>query len=76
LQRHGIEPVIPHRRNRTKPPTQDGRVLRRYKRRQKIERLFAWLGGWRRLLIRHDALPEMYGAFFHLACLVSVLRNF
>ena len=39
--------IAPHRRNRRKPKTQDGRKLRRYKRRWKIERLFAWLGNFR-----------------------------
>jgi hypothetical protein len=29
--------------NRRRPPTQDGRPLRRRRRRWKIERLFAWL---------------------------------
>lgn len=33
LREEGIEPIAPHRRNRVKPKTQDGRKLRRYKRR-------------------------------------------
>ena len=37
LEERGIELVAPHRRNRKKPKTQDGRKLRRYKRRWKIE---------------------------------------
>jgi transposase len=39
LKKYGVEMIAPHRRNRTKPKTQDGRKLRRYKRRWKIERL-------------------------------------
>ena len=35
LQEQGIELICPHRRNRKKPKTQDGRKLRRYKRRWK-----------------------------------------
>jgi len=31
--RRGIELIVPHRKGRRKPPTQDGRTLRRYKRR-------------------------------------------
>jgi IS5 family transposase len=42
LANQGIEVIAPHRRGRKK--TQDGRQLRRYKRRWKIERLFA--RGW------------------------------
>jgi transposase len=45
----GIEMIAPHRHNRKKAKTQDGRKLRRYKRRWKVERLFAWLGNFRRL---------------------------
>ena len=37
-----------------KPKTQDGRPLRRYKRRWKVERLFAWLQNYRRLINRFD----------------------
>ena len=43
LRQQGIELIAPHKKNRKKPPTQDARALRRYKRRWKIERLFAWL---------------------------------
>jgi transposase len=39
----GVDMIAPHRRNRKKPCTQDGRKLRRYKRRWKVERTFAWL---------------------------------
>jgi IS4 transposase len=38
-----VELIAPHRWNRSKPVTPDDRVLRRYRRRWKIERLFAWL---------------------------------
>lgn len=40
LRSYGIEVIAPHRRNR-KMSTQDGRRLKRYRRRWKIERLFA-----------------------------------
>jgi len=43
LRRRGIELIAPHRRNRIKPASQDGRSLRRYRRRWKIERLNPWL---------------------------------
>lgn len=38
LAENGIELICPHRKNRKKAKTQDGRKLRRYKRRWKIER--------------------------------------
>ena len=37
LLERGIRPIIPHRSNRTKPSRQDGRELRRYRRRWIIE---------------------------------------
>jgi transposase len=75
LKARGIELVCPHRKGRRKPPTQDGRALRRYRKRWKIERTFAWLGHFRRLIVRHDTHLLMYRAFFHLACLLLTLRH-
>ena len=43
LKRKGIDMIAPHRRDRMTRKTQDGRKLRRYKRRWKVERFFAWL---------------------------------
>jgi hypothetical protein len=41
LAARGISLIAPHKSNRKKPKTQDGRALRRYRRRWKVERLFA-----------------------------------
>lgn len=54
LRERGIEMIAPHKRNRKRTKTQDGRPLRRYKRRWKVERLFAWLGNFRRLVVRYE----------------------
>jgi transposase len=70
-----IELVCPHRRNRKRAPVQDGRKLRRHKRRWKVERAFAWLGNFRRLVVRYERSLKMYRAFFHAACLVITLRQ-
>jgi transposase len=70
-----IELVCPHRRNRRRAPLQDRRKLRRYKRRWKVERTFAWLGNFRRLVVRYERSLKMYRAFFHVACLVITLRQ-
>ena len=75
LARRQIELIVPHRRNRKKPPTQDRRKLRRYRRRWKIERTFAWLGNFRRLLVRWEHHLKIYLAFFHLACLFITLKR-
>lgn len=53
LAAQGIELIAPHRRNRKKPKTQDGRPLRRYRRRWKVERLMAWLQNFRRIVVRY-----------------------
>ena len=75
LARRGIELIAPHRRNRKKPRTQDGRKLRRYRRRWKVERTFAWLANFRRLVVRWERHLTIYLAFFHLACLLITLRR-
>jgi transposase len=53
LAETGVEMIAPHRCNR-KNRTQDGRVLRRYRRHWKIERLFALLQNYRRLTVRWE----------------------
>jgi transposase len=75
LARRGIDLICPHRKNRKRPPRQDGRKLRRYKRRWKVERTFAWLGNFRRLVVRWERDIKMYRAFFHVACLLITLRK-
>ena len=73
LRKRGIELITPHRSNRRRPPTQDGRRLRRYARRWKVERTIAWLGNYRRLLVRHENHLSMFHAFVNLACLMVTL---
>ena len=58
-----------------KPKTQDGRKLRHYKRRWKIERLFAWLSNFRRLVIRYERRVENYLGLVKLGCIVILLRH-
>lgn len=78
----GVEMIAPHRSNR-KPQnkTQDGRPLRRYKRRWKIERFFAWLQNFRRLVTRWDHKVEHFEHFEHfegfvqLAAIIILVRN-
>jgi transposase len=74
LEAEGTEMIAPHRRGRKKKKTQDGRKLRRYKRRWKVERLFAWLGNFRRLVIRYERRVENYLGFVRLGCMMILLR--
>lgn len=76
LQKRGVLLIAPHRSNRHKGLMNDGRVLRRYRKRWKIERTFAWLGSYRRLVVRYERRLSMYRAFFHLACALISLRFF
>lgn len=72
----GIELIAPHRRNRTKPKTQDGQSLRRYTRRWKVERLIARLQNFRCVIVRYEYYPENYQGFVQLGCLVILLRQY
>ena len=72
---YGIELIAPHRSDRRKQTrTQDGRVLRRYRHRWKIERLFAWLQHFRRIQVRYDYHSENYLGFVQLGCMMILLR--
>jgi hypothetical protein len=49
LAARNIELICPHRKGRVRPATQDGRPLRRYRKRWIIERTISWLQsseGW------------------------------
>jgi transposase len=72
----GVEMISPHRKNRKRPATQDGRKLRRYRRRWRVERLFAWLQNFRRVRIRDEFYPENYEGFVQLAGAIILLRRF
>ncbi|MGH8649780.1 MAG: IS5 family transposase [Burkholderiales bacterium] len=76
LAEQGIEMIAPHRENRTKPATQDGRALRRYRRRWRVERLFAWLQNFRRLVVRYEYHVENFLGFVHLGCMLILLRRY
>ena len=76
LAAEGIELIAPHRQNRRKPPTQDGRALRRYCRRWRVERLFAWMHNFRRLVVRYDYHLHNFLGFVHLGCILILLRGY
>lgn len=70
-----IAPVRSGKKNKHKRK-QDGRSLRRYKKRWKVERLFAWLKQFRRVATRWERKSENYLGFVQLACIVILLRQF
>lgn len=59
-----------------KPPTQDGRPLRRYKRRYKVERTISWLFNLRRLVVRYEYHDYLFEGFVQLGCLFTILQRF
>jgi transposase len=72
LEAAGHRPVIPHRRNRTRPSRNDGRRLRRYRHRWVVERTNAWLHTYRGLAVRwtqsiYHFIGLAYLTFIHLA---------
>jgi transposase len=74
LARRRVELITPHRRIRTYR-TQDGRPLRRYRRRWKIERLFAWFQNFRQTVVRDERCAENFLGMLHLACCLILLRG-
>lgn len=67
-----IAPHHPHRRSQT----QDGRPLRRKRRRWKVERLFAWFHNFRRVVTRWERYPDNFLGMIHLASAIILLRHF
>jgi transposase len=74
LRRYGIELIAPHRSNR-RNKTQDLRRMRRYRRRWKVERLFAWLQNFRRLVVRYERYAENFLGMLYLGCCLILLRH-
>lgn len=78
IKARGIDPIVPYRNCpvRKRPKRyEDKRKLRRYRSRWVIERLFAWLGNYRRLNVRYERRAKMFLAFVHVAFLLITLRQ-
>ncbi len=76
LAQQGIELIAPHRSNRRpENKTQDGRPLRRYKRRWKVERTIGWFQNFRRLCIRWEKSTPLFCGFLHLGCTLLLLKQ-
>jgi transposase len=79
LRRRGIQMCIPPKRRPARWKTKRGRpvVARKedYRERYTVERTFAWLGAFRRLLIRWERQHAIYHSFFTVALLVVCTRR-
>jgi len=67
LQEKGIMPCIPSRKNRKTPSIYDKDL---YKKRHKIENMFAKLKDWRRIAMRYDRCAH---TFFSAICLAATV---
>ena len=76
LEGAGYLPVIPHRKNRKRPSRNDGRRLRRYRRRWVVERTNAWLHCWRGLAVRWFRHSFMYVGMAYLVFAIMALKRF
>jgi len=70
----GMELIAPHRSSRRpENRTQDGRSLRRYRRRWVVERTVAWLRHFRRLCIRWEKSSRAVEAYLQMACAFALV---
>jgi transposase len=76
MAEQNVEMIAPHRTNR-KPEnkTQDGRPLRRYKRRWTVERTIGWIQNFRRLCIRWEKSTQIFQGYLHLSCALLLLKQ-
>ena len=75
MSEFGTEVIAPHRQGRRpERKTQDARALRRFRRRWKVERMFAWMYNFRRLVVRWEYHAENFLGFVHLGCAMILLR--
>lgn len=72
----GIKLLSPHRRNRTAAKrTNDGRHMRRYRNRWKVERFFAHAGNYRRFATRYERLAVTVSAVVNAVCMMLTLSH-
>src|SRR6476660_10466590 len=76
LQHQGYQPIAPHRKNRVQPSRNDGRRMRRYRHRWKIERTNAWLHCYRGLAVRWSYHSFLYDGMVYIAFILMALQRF
>jgi IS5 family transposase len=75
LEQETFVPIIPHRKNRVKPSRNDGRRLRRYRQRWRIERTNAWLHCYRGVATRWAYYSFMYVGLVYLSFIHMALQR-
>jgi transposase len=76
LLKANISLIAPHKINRKRKRTQDGRQLRRYSRRWKVERLNAWLQNFRKIVVRYEYKARNFLGFIQLACIMILFKSY
>ena len=79
LRSKGIKPTIPSYERRARKRPKRGRPVKAgsgYAERWKVERTFAWLGNFRRLLVRHERYLSTFRAFLLIGFILLSLRCF
>lgn len=78
LRKRSMQPKIPYkkRRNQDTARKMTEQLKEDYKQRFKVERTFAWLGNYRRLVTRWEYHFSVYTAFFTFACIMLCLKRF
>ena len=76
IEDRDVELNVPHKANRKKPKTQDGGKLRRYVKRWRAERLFAWLQNYRRIQTRWEYHLSNHQGFVQLGSILILMRHF
>ncbi|HLL39567.1 MAG TPA: transposase [Rubrobacteraceae bacterium] len=78
LRSKGIRPTIPPYQRRARKRPKPGRPTKAgpgYAERWKVERTFAWLGNFRRLLARHERYLSAFRALYLVAFIVISVRR-
>jgi transposase len=75
LRDAGYRLLAPYRKNRTWPSRNDGRRMRRMRRRDVVERTIGWLHSYRRVATRHEWWNHLYLGFVHLECAFIALNR-
>jgi transposase len=79
LRSKSIKPTIPPYERRERKRPKRGRPVEigpGYSERWKVERTFAWLGNFRRLLVRHERYLATFRGFCLIAFILVLLRYF
>lgn len=72
----GIDLLAPHRKNRRpENRTNDGRRMRRYRNRWRVERTFAHAGNYRRFTTRYERLLVTASAVVNAVCMLLTLAH-